>query len=187
MSGGLSETRTVVAGPEGHQLAPTSVDSDHRDPVRSLSSALSRAGSPEAVARALANRGAAVAGADVASMAVCHDAGRLRVAVPVRRRAITWAELGVDDDTPLGGAVLHRRPVLLSSIEEMAERYPKLPAVPARDYAAIASLPLVAWDETVRGAVAFAWHARQEFEPSQVSLLEMVARYATYFLERLAR
>lgn len=160
------------------------------DAINELSAALAGALSPEAVARAIADGAAPVVGADFSNLAI-YDRPSNRVRVthgPLLHPAVAqeWAQFPLDEDTPLGTAIISGLPVLLGSIDEIGDRYPRLRDDTIRaGYAATASLPLLGIDARSLGAVGFAWYEPQTFSDPRVSTLQLVAQYAAYSLERL--
>lgn len=157
------------------------------DEIWRLATALSGAVTPLDVAIALAEEGAAAAGAEFSNMAVC-DSGRTWVihgAALDPAAAERWSELDDDVPTPLGDAVASGEPVLVRSLEDLAERYPALvPDTIAAGLAATASIPLTTADGAAAGAAGFGWTGPQPFDAEQLRALDLITRMAASALER---
>jgi serine phosphatase RsbU (regulator of sigma subunit) len=152
-----------------------------------LATALAGAMTSVDVAIALAEEGAAAAGATFANLAVC-DADRTWVVHGVALDpdvAERWSELGPGAPNPLSDAIAGRTRVLLRSIDEIASSYPALreDTVDA-GLGATASLPLVAPDGGAIGAVGFGWPDGQQFDDDQLALLDLIAEIASAALDR---
>jgi serine phosphatase RsbU (regulator of sigma subunit) len=167
---------------------PVETPVDEEDIWR-LATALSGAASPEDVAVALAEEGAAAAGASFSNMAMLEaETNRVSVvrgSVLNPRIASRWAEFHVNDPTPLCEAMLSGRAVLLRSAEAVRERYPNLLAETlAASLSATASLPLQTPSGVCLGAIGFGWRRPQAFTPRQVRRLDLIAHMAAQALDR---
>lgn len=157
--------------------------------VWSLAAALSGATSPDDVAAALAEEGAAAAGAGFSNLAR-YEAWSDRVIVTHgsvldQEIAVHWGEFELDEDTPLGTAIIYGQPVFLASMDQIAERYPALGADTMRaGLSATASLPLRSADGSVIGAVGFGWAEPQPFDEAQVTIIGLTAHLAEHALDR---
>ena len=154
-----------------------------------LATALSGAASKEDVAVALAEEGAAAAGASFSNMAMLEaETNRVSVvhgSVLNHRIASRWAEFHINDQTPLCEAMLSGRAVLLGSAEAVRERYPNLLAETlAACLSATASLPLQTPSGVCLGAIGFGWRRPQAFTPRQVRRLDLIAQMAAQALDR---
>jgi serine phosphatase RsbU (regulator of sigma subunit) len=141
------------------------------------------------VALALAQHGAAAAGASGADLAVMDtDTDRMRFvhsAVLDARIAARWADVDTGDHIPARESMLTGRQVLLDSPQAIDEHYPHLSGVmSAAAVRAIASLPLRTASGEIIGAVGFGWRTGQVFDQSQLNRLESIARMAATALER---
>jgi serine phosphatase RsbU (regulator of sigma subunit) len=168
--------------------APVDTPVDEEDTWR-LATALSGAASSEDVALALAEEGAAAAGASFSNMAMLEaETNRVRVvhgSVLNRRIAARWAEFHLNDQTPLCEAMLSGRAVLLPSAEAVGERYPNLLAeTVAASLSATASLPLRTPGGGCLGAIGFGWRRPQAFGPKQIRRLDLIAYMAAQALDR---
>jgi serine phosphatase RsbU (regulator of sigma subunit) len=168
--------------------APVETPVDEEDVWR-LATALSGAASSEDVALALAEEGAAAAGASFSNMAMLEaETKRVRVvhgSVLNRRIAARWAEFHLNDQTPLCEAMLSGRAVLLPSAEAVGERYPNLLAeTVAASLSATASLPLRTPGGGCLGAIGFGWRRPQAFGPKQIRRLDLIAHMAAQALDR---
>jgi serine phosphatase RsbU (regulator of sigma subunit) len=168
--------------------APVETPVDEEDIWR-LATALSGAASPEDVAVALAEEGAAAAGASFSNMAMLEaETNQVSVvhgSVLNHRIASRWAEFHINDQTPLCEAMLSGRAVLLRSVEAVRERYPNLLAETlAASLSATASLPLQTPSGVCLGAIGFGWRRPQAFTPRQVRRLDLIAQMAAQSLDR---
>jgi serine phosphatase RsbU (regulator of sigma subunit) len=159
------------------------------DSIWSLAAALAGALTPNDVAGALAEQGAAVAGASFSNMAMLDpQTKRIRVvhnSVTAPAIADRWGEFDLHAPTPLGQAILTERPVLIESLAQMNDRFPALvPDSVAADVAATASVPLVAAGGTVLGAAGFGWPVSQRFAREQMRTLEFIANLTAQALDR---
>lgn len=151
-----------------------------------LATALSGAGSPLDVAIALAEEGAAAAGAQFSNMAVrdgriwvIHGAGLDPDA------ADRWAVLDPAVGTPLADAISSGEPVLLDTVEAIAARYPDVvDDTVATGLMATASWPLLGADGVALGAVGFGWTGEQIFDQEQRRRLHLITQMASSALER---
>jgi serine phosphatase RsbU (regulator of sigma subunit) len=169
------------------RTSPARLSSD--DGLWRLATALAGAVSPTEVAAALAEEGAAAAGASFSNMAVLtsetalvhvvHGSG-MDAAIAAR-----WEEFALSEPTPLCEAMVSRRAVLLASLDELGRRYPDLVADTATaSIGATASYPLFSAAGLVLGAVGFGWPAPQGFDGNQLRTLDLVANLAAQALER---
>jgi serine phosphatase RsbU (regulator of sigma subunit) len=159
------------------------------DGIWRLATALAAAVAPSDVAAALAEQGAAAAGASFSNMAVLTLATqRVRVvhgSVMDPTIAARWEEFELSEPNPLCEAMRSRRAVLIESIDELGRRYPDLVAdTTAASIGATASYPLFSAAGLVLGAVGFGWPTSQIFGSSQVRNLDLVANLAAQALER---
>src|ERR1700722_13019851 len=168
------ESRTPTS-----QLAPLSPE----EGIWRLATALAAAASPTEVAAALAEQGAAAAGASFSNMAVLTpETGRVRVvhgSVMDPTIAARWEEFELSDPTPLCEAMMSRRAVLIESLAELVRRYPDMVVdTAAASIGATASYPLLSAAGLVLGAVGFGWPSPQEVGSQQVRHLDLVANLA---------
>jgi serine phosphatase RsbU (regulator of sigma subunit) len=159
------------------------------DGVWRLAATLLNAVTPLDVARALAEEGAATAGASFSNMALLDvTAQRVRVvhdAVLDPVLAARWSEFDLTEATPLCEAIVTGLPVLFSSVEKLAEHYPHMVAATlAASLHATASLPLVSSDGVILGAAGFGWADVQTFDVEQVRRLDLISRLVAQALER---
>ena len=152
-----------------------------------LATALSGAVTPLDVAVALAEEGAAAAGASFSNMAV-HGDGRTWVihgAALEPAAAERWAQLDDRLPTPLSAAIHDAVPVLLADVDAIGTQYPALVEdTLAAGLAATASVPLLTSEGVAAGAAGFGWPAPQAFDPDQLRPLDLIARMAASALER---
>jgi serine phosphatase RsbU (regulator of sigma subunit) len=165
------------------------VQMERDDSIWSLAAALAGALTPDDVAGALAEEGAAVAGASFSNMAILNpQTKRIRVvhnSVMAPDIAARWGEFALTAPTPLGQAMLTGRPVLIDSLAQMGERFPSLVRDSvASDVAATASVPLASASGTVLGAAGFGWPVPQRFGPEQMRTLEFIADLTAQALDR---
>jgi serine phosphatase RsbU (regulator of sigma subunit) len=174
---------------ETRARAPLAAPLSSDDDIWRLATALAAAASPADVAGALAEQGAAAAGATFSNMAVLNlDTQMVRVvhgsgmdpAIAAR-----WEEFELSEPTPLCEAMVSRRAVLMGSLAVLGRRYPDLVAdTAAASIGATASYPLLSAAGLVLGAVGFGWPAAQAFGSDQVRSLDLVANLAAQALER---
>jgi serine phosphatase RsbU (regulator of sigma subunit) len=159
------------------------------DGIWRLAAALVGAIAPHDVAAALAEEGAAVAGASFSNMAV-KISGTNRVRAVHQSdmdpaMAARWEEFDLSESNPLCEAMQTGRPVLIDSIETLRARFPALVAdTVAASLGATASLPLASADGATLGSVGFGWPTAQEFGPEQLRTLERIANLAARALAR---
>jgi serine phosphatase RsbU (regulator of sigma subunit) len=154
-----------------------------------LATALSGAVTPSDVAMALAEQGAAAAGATFSNLAILDlDTKRVRVvhgSVLDAGIAARWAEFDLDDRTPLGETILTGCPVLLGSLDEVGRRFPDLVAdTQDAGLGATASLPLHTAGGVTLGAVGFGWTQPQAFGARQVRHLDLITHMTAQALDR---
>jgi serine phosphatase RsbU (regulator of sigma subunit) len=159
------------------------------DGIWPLATALAGARTPSEVALALAEAGAAAAGAAFSNMAVkVPRTNRIRVVHQPdmdARLAARWADFDLSEDTPLCQAITTGRPVLIDSIDSLRTRFPALVAdTVAASFQATASLPLGSAAGAMLGAAGFAWSEDQEFDEEQLRTLDLIAKLAAQALER---
>jgi serine phosphatase RsbU (regulator of sigma subunit) len=154
-----------------------------------LATALSGAATPLEVAIALAEQGAAAAGAVFSNLAILdRQRGRVRAvhgSVLDPDIAARWAEFDLNGRTPLGAAILTGSAVLLGSLDAIDEGYPDLLAdTLGASFVATASLPLRTAGGVTLGAIGFAWNHSQAFGRSQVRRLDLIAQMTAQALDR---
>jgi serine phosphatase RsbU (regulator of sigma subunit) len=167
----------------------TGPDSGAPDGIWRLASALARAVDPTDVAAAMAEQGAAAAGASFSNMAaLVPETTRVRVvhsSVMDADIAARWEEFDLSEPTPLCQAMVTRRPVFIGSLENMALRYPEMVAdTRAAELGATASYPLLSASGVVLGAVGFGWATAQEFSDDQIRSLDLVSNLGAQAFER---
>jgi serine phosphatase RsbU (regulator of sigma subunit) len=155
-----------------------------------LVQALAQTENADEVARVIADKGAAAAGAGFANIAVVETAAD----VPARFYhsdvikpdiAQRYPTLPADESTPLGAALLSGREVWLSSLSDTAASYPAvLEDAIGAGAAATASLALMDRHQRVIGAMGVAWPQPQNFTDAQKGEIRVVARLAADALAR---
>jgi hypothetical protein len=155
-----------------------------------LVQALSRTESADEVARVVAEKGAAAAGAEIANIAVLHPVAdtpaRLFHASAMRKDiAERYRTVPADESTPVGSAMLSGGEIWLPSLPEIAARYPEMvdDSIVA-GAAATAALALTDRHQRVIGAVGVAWAQAQAFTDAQKGEVRVVARLAADALGR---
>jgi PAS domain S-box-containing protein len=156
-----------------------------------LATVLGRSVTPMDVAESLANEGALAAGGVFANMAVLlSETHQVRV---VHRSVLDPDSAGTRDfdlghQIPACEAIRSGEPVLLGTVEEIADRFPDaLADVYLARLAARASLPLHSTDRRVIGAVGFGWQQPQTFDATLLRRLDLIAQLAGLALERALR
>jgi serine phosphatase RsbU (regulator of sigma subunit) len=168
---------------------PTFSDIRPDDGIWRLATALAGATTPHDVAAALAEAGAAAAGASFSNMAVkIPGTSRVRVVHDSSMDAaiaVRWDEFDLSEATPLCEAIVTGSPVLIESIAALRARYPALVTdTVAASLQATASFPLPAANGVILGAAGFAWPLPQAFGPDQLRALDLIANLAAQALER---
>ena len=165
---------------------PARVTEQSGSEIWRLATALSGAVTPLDVAVALADEGAAAAGADFSNMAVLENSQTWVIHGAVLDASIAerWGALDDGVSTPLSDAIARTKPVFLSTFDEIAAAYPQLGAdTAAAGLVATASLPLLTALGTAAGAAGFGWKTEQIFDERQVRLLDLIAQMAASALE----
>ena len=154
-----------------------------------LATALSGAMTPLEVARALADEGAAAAGASFSNMAML-DADQHHVRAVHHSSAgadvsARWSEFELSTPTPLCEAMSTGLPVLLGSLEAVSRRFPHMRAdTMAAHLSATASLPLSTASGQILGAAGFGWSETRTFTLEELRDLDLIAQMAAQALER---
>jgi GAF domain-containing protein len=158
-----------------------------------LVQALSLAESADEVARVIAAKGAAAAGADFANIAVLRRAADAQATVyhaADQKKDITdrYPAVPADSSTPLGTVLVSGGEIWLSSLSDTAARYPELldDAVGA-EASAFAALALTDRHHRAIGALGVAWAQAQEFTEAQKGAVRVVARLAADALGQAQR
>jgi GAF domain-containing protein len=155
-----------------------------------LVQALSRAESADQVARVIADKGAAAAGADFANIAVLHPAAdtpaRFYHASDMPKDiAQRYPTIPADESTPVGSVLVSGGEIWLPSLTATAARYPALIDDTIKAGAvATASLALTDRHQRVIGAMGMAWAKPQAFTDAQQGEIRVVARLAADALGR---
>lgn len=158
-----------------------------------LAAALSGAVSTKDVARAVAEEGPAVTGADFASLAVLDPKGRriwlTTTAGLVPEVARHWQDLALDDTTPLGAALLWRRPVLRPGTGPEADGdFPGTAGDRERaGFRATAAFPLLDPSGEPVGGIGLAWRDRQAFDEDHAERLSLFAGVVSRAAARAVR
>jgi signal transduction histidine kinase len=157
--------------------------------LQSLSSALARAVTSAEVARALAERGAALTGARTAAFASLGE-GALQVTATSgypAEYAAAWRRFGRELQVPMAEAFRTREPVWLASTAELLERYPHLAHLPrAYGLAAWAVVP-VAVEGRALGALELGFATPRAFPEEERRFVLALAREGADALERARR
>ena len=172
-------------------LAPgrTSIERD----VWGLVVALTGAASTKDVASAVADLAPGATGAAFASFAMVDPEHRriwlATTAGLVREVARRWQDLPFDESTPLGAALVHRRPVLRPGTGPEADgHYPGTAGDrELAGFRATASLPLLGADGEPIGGIGLAWRDVQTFDDTQLERLSLVAEVVAAAADRALR
>jgi hypothetical protein len=146
-----------------------------------LAAGLSGAASTRDVARVVASEGPAAAGADFASFAMVDPKARrmwlTTTAGLTPEVARHWQDLPLDETTPLGAALVWRRPVLRPGTCPEADGY--FPGTAGdrelAGFRATAALPLLGEGGEPIGGIGLAWTEPQPFDRHQVERLSLFA------------
>lgn len=154
---------------------------------------LSAAATPYEVSVALADCAGPAAGASFANLALLdNENDNIRVIhgsivdpAIVAGWADRWLEFHITEDVPLCEAMRTGQIVLLHSTEETAEQYPHMLAETLMaSLGATASVPLRTPEGVTLGALGLGWSKAQEFGPTQVRRLELIAELGVQALRR---
>jgi signal transduction histidine kinase/ActR/RegA family two-component response regulator len=117
-----------------------------------------------------------------------RDSGQLVVRRAVGYPAGRLTTIRLDEEGPVPDALKTRRPVVIGSMAEFAERYPTLVETRSRSGSREALLiaPLLAQDHAL-GVLYFGFSSARRFTPAEVSLLETLASHGAPALERAQR
>lgn len=158
--------------------------------VWQLAAALAGASTPVDVAVAVAEEGAAAAGASFANLAVVgRDGQAWLIHAPTLEltTAERWSTLDLEQSTPITDAITGCSPVLLGRFDDIAARYPSLAAdTKTAHLEATASLPLVSADGDALGAMGLGWATPQSFTAEEVRRLAAIAEVVAAALDRTA-
>lgn len=147
--------------------------------LQTVTAALSGARTPGEVARAMLGDATRMVGSHAGVLAVVSaDGAGLELLAPTGYPGDVveaWTHVPLDADVPLAEAVRTGEPVLVSSPEALAERYPSITGTRGRTGTqALAAVPLVA-EGTVLGAVGFSFPEPREFDVADRELLDALA------------
>ncbi|CAN5558906.1 hypothetical protein BH10ACT3_BH10ACT3_00990 [soil metagenome] len=143
------------------------------------------------LARVVIEHGATPVGATIANIGlVDEDEQRLAVqAHPYFDPELVqqFGERSLDDDLPGLTAIRTGEPVLMSTADEIQERYPGRFAAATETYqlSSTAHLPLIGADGSALGSVGFAWADPQQFSPAILATLRTLAELCSQTLERV--
>ena len=164
-------------------------DAQHNRDLAVLAEHFARVATVDALATALVKFAPTPVGATAANIALIDD-----VKVPVVPLP-PFPSGGVDQfglraleqDLPGMEAIREGRPVVLSSIEVIEERYPGRYADAVRELGATATvhLPLLGADSTPLGAIGFAWRDAPALSETDMSMLRTIAELSSQTLERV--
>ncbi|MGI8758783.1 MAG: GAF domain-containing protein [Acidimicrobiales bacterium] len=94
-----------------------------------------------------------------------------------------FRRFSVDDNLPASDAIRSRQTVLLRSLEERDERYPKLRGLVAHNHA-FAIVPLLVGRQPI-GSVVFGWAEEREFNEDDRRFLLTLGQHAAQALDRV--
>ncbi|HSU14017.1 GAF domain-containing protein [Longimicrobium sp.] len=156
--------------------------------LQRLAADLSEAATPADVARVVVDHGAAELGADTAKFATLSADGTELETLAMRgfgpAAAARWARFPVVPGRPLSDAVLTRRPVLISTPDEVRGRYPEAVGLAERErYEAYAAVPVSGGDR-VLGGLSFGFRRARELGADQRTFLLTLAELASQAFER---
>lgn len=158
--------------------------------VWQLAAALAGASTPVDVAVAVAEEGAAAAGASFANLAVVGRDGRawlIHAPTLELSTAERWSTLDLEQSTPITDAITRGAPVLLGRFEDIAARYAWLAEdTKTARLEATASLPLASADGDALGAMGLGWATPQSFTDEEVRRLAAIAEVVAAALDRTA-
>jgi signal transduction histidine kinase/CheY-like chemotaxis protein len=146
--------------------------------------ALSVASSPEDVARAAVEKGAAVLGADVSLFARPLDERRVELVAGhgLAHSVLSPRIFDIDTVRPLTAALKSGTPQFVESAEEFVRRFPDTARMDDV-HGAVAALPL-AIDTRVIGALAFRYVNEKTFDGDERALMRMLASQTAQAFDR---
>ena len=156
--------------------------------LQALTAALSGALTPAQVADAVLREGMAALGAKGGGVTLVTADGAHQELVSVAgfadRDTRAWERFSLAEPYPANEVVARRAPVLLSTMEEYAARYPSLAvAVAAGGYHAYAAAPLEV-DERVLGAIGYNFTESRTFTDDDRAFVLALAQQTAQALER---
>ena len=89
-----------------------------------------------------------------------------------------WAAFSLDDDLPASEVIRTDRPVVIRTLRERAERYPRLGEGPGLEEPTTACIPMAAPGVPPIGCLALGFAAAREFSPEELDFLRKVANVA---------
>lgn len=183
------EGRTSAWFGVGHPGRPARAEAPGPRALVEITHALSVAETLGAVSAGVATAVRAHLGAAFAGVAVLDPlaAGSLRYVsmdpLPVET-ARDWAEITIDDTSPLGAAVAQRRATFFDSPASAEQSFPGISQhMRTAGVASMAHVPLSA-GETVIGTLAISYAEEHVFEPEERALLTTVAAYTAVAVAR---
>jgi PAS domain S-box-containing protein len=150
--------------------------------------ALAEALTPAQVGEVIVQQGVAALHAQAGLVAVVTDDGASleivhAVGYPVET-LVNWQRVSLDTPMPLADAVRFGEPILLESLEALAERYPKLVAMPdSTGNASVAAIPLSV-NGRARGVLGLSFASAQSFTGEDRTFMLTLARQCALALER---
>ena len=155
--------------------------------VQTVTAALSRAATPDEVARVILERGIAALGAAAGAVHLLEESGTTLRMI----RGVDYPEemtrgrptMPLDAVTPLTQAVKTRRPFFLESADEAKRRYPDVRDVMHPSPGARAIVPMIVRGR-VSGALLFVFRAPRTFEAADRDFIESLAGLCAQALER---
>jgi serine phosphatase RsbU (regulator of sigma subunit) len=175
---------------EGEQFARREAEhaAERTAALQRVTAALAEALSPEEVARIIIEQGCATTGASSAWVAVLDDTETTLDLLletgyePDLRESLRSVRL--DADLPLAEAVRSRKPLFVSSREELVQRYPMLKEGGERlGLGGLAALPLATKARRF-GGVLFGFPGSRPFGPEERSFLRALSQQCSLALER---
>ena len=160
----------------------------HLERLFEVTSALSSAATPSAVAGVVVERGLRALGASAAALAlVDEEAGTLEIVASEGYPADVverWRRTALDADFPLADAVRAREPIVLGTAAERDARYPHLAALRrANGAGAMAAIPLYAGERSI-GVLGFNFPETRPLGPTDRQFILTIARQCATALER---
>lgn len=179
-----------------YELAKRS--SERNAVLQRLASSLSRAAAVPDVVGAVLEDAVKEIGARAALVAtLSEDGAELEVVGQLGYREDVmgrWARFPVDAELPLSNAVRERRPIVMETLAQRDERYPKLRGEVMPDDHAVVCLPMLVQDQVV-GGMSISFPEPRTFDADAIAFLEAVTtqtgqamrRASLYEAERSAR
>jgi signal transduction histidine kinase/response regulator of citrate/malate metabolism len=138
---------------------------------------------PTEVADVFIKKGLTIINATAGSIVLLDDSKTLRIVQASGYDKSTikkWSVFDLDDTTPIGKAILSKKPIFVNSQEVAKKRYPFLKSDKGKSWAA---LPIITRKNTL-GAIGLTFNEEQEFTDNTKTYLLTIAQQVAQALDR---